>query len=394
MRIDDVVVEALRPLWRHKLRSFLSVLSIVIGVAAVIALTTLMQSASNGVNRRVEALGANLVVVTVNPLLSSTGGAPTLSLREALALGRIHGIHGVAPATYATMLATRGKKAARITVYATGPTFAHVMQYHLAEGRDLTAAEEHHDTPVAVLGAATAHALFSRKTSPVGHVVDIGGQPYRVTGVLAPKGSLFGVNEDAIALIPLTTYQQVTQNGAVTSVYLHAVNPSHLGPVVAAVTRRLTAWLGPQNQYTIVTQSAVLTVADRVSTLLARILVSVAAISIVVGGLGILNVHVMAVSERVREIGVRKSLGARRQDILAQFLAESMLVAGIGGAIGIGIGVLLSQEAARLLRVSLEVEPHILIGALVGSLFLGLTVGLYPAFRAASLSPVDALKHE
>ncbi|MCY0878234.1 MAG: ABC transporter permease [Firmicutes bacterium] len=391
MRVDDILVEAARPLWRHKLRSLLSVLSIVMGVASVIALMTLMQAASQGVGRRLDALGANLVAVTVNPLAASTGGTPTLTLPQALSLAKIPGVAGVAPAAYAAIPAERAGREAPVTVYATWPTFTRIMGYHVAIGRNLSMRDESASAALVVLGSAAAQALFPHDGHPIGRTVVIGGEPYRVTGVLAPKGSLFGVNEDAVAILPLTTYQRAADNGSVTSVYVQAQNPARIRPLMRELADKLGQWLGPQNQYTVVAQSLVLGVVHRISRLLTDILAGVASISIVVGGLGILNVHLMAVAERIREIGVRKSVGARRCDILVQFLAEAVLIAGIGGVIGTGLGVALSQAIGQRLGLSVVVNLRIVEDALVISLLLGVAVGLYPALRAAALAPVEAL---
>ncbi|NMP22069.1 ABC transporter permease [Sulfobacillus harzensis] len=393
MRMDDLARQAWRPLWTYKLRSGLSLLGIFIGVAAVIALMTLMKSASSGVSARIENLGSNLVVVTMNPLVSATNSHRDLTLAEANRLTTVKGVAVGAPVDYETSAVTaRGKKAVATIYASTPPLTSSVLQYHLAYGRYLTRVDEARHLDVAVLGAETSRTLFG-PVNPVGRTVMIDGEPDTVVGVLAAKGAFFDVNQDAVAMVPLTAFRDQHGSQAVDSVYLRT-RSSSVTKVVNRLGRHLNHWVGGSARYTILTQSQILNLTQEISHLLTQVLVGVAAISIVVGGIGMLNVLLISVSERVREIGVRKSLGARGMDILLQFLLEAVLISGTGGILGVGAGVGISWEITRQLHLSMHLSPIVPLVALAFSVGLGMLFGIYPAARAARLAPAVALRCE
>ena len=335
MRIDDLARQAWRPLWMYKMRTSLSLLGILIGVAAVIALITLMQSASASVGGRIQNLGSNLIVVTMNPLVQASNARHDLTYREASQLGRLPGIALAAPVDYETSVVSHGRRQSPATVYATTPALTSVLQYQLAYGRFLTALDVAQHLNVVLLGADTSLQLFGH-TDPVGKTVMLDGEPDTVVGVLAAKGAFFSVNQDAVAIMPISTFRDWHHVPQVDSVYLRARDPGLLQTALGAVNRHLSRLLTGSNRYTILTQSQILTLTQEIAGLLTKVLVGVAAISIVVGGIGMLNVLLISVSERVREIGVRKSLGARRLDVLMQFLLEAVLVSFTGGLAGSG----------------------------------------------------------
>lgn len=393
MRMDDLARQAWRPLWTYKLRTTLSLLGILIGVAAVIALITLMQSASASVGTRIEGLGSNLVVVTMNPLVNASNSGRDLTLREADRLRALPGIQTGAPVDYETTAVTYGHRQAATTVYASNPVLTQVLQYHLAFGRYLTRVDQARHLNVVVLGAQTSTSLFGHQ-NPVGRTVTIDGQPDVVVGVLAAKGAFFNVNQDSVAMVPLTTYRDVHAGEAIDSVYLRTHSTAELPMVVHELSRELNSWVGGSDRYTVMTQSQILNLTQEIAGLLTQVLVGVAAISIVVGGIGMLNVLVISVSERVREIGVRKSLGARRMDLLLQFLLESVLISFAGGVLGVALGIGISWGITHTLNLAMVLSPVVPAGALAASIALGVVFGLYPALRASRLAPAVALRCE
>ncbi len=393
MRIDDLARQAWRPLWMYKMRTSLSLLGILIGVAAVIALITLMQSASASVGGRIQNLGSNLIVVTMNPLVQASNARHDLTYREASQLGRLPGIALAAPVDYETSVVSHGRRQSPATVYATTPALTSVLQYQLAYGRFLTALDVAQHLNVVLLGADTSLQLFGH-TDPVGKTVMLDGEPDTVVGVLAAKGAFFSVNQDAVAIMPISTFRDWHHVPQVDSVYLRARDPGLLQTALGAVNRHLSRLLTGSNRYTILTQSQILTLTQEIAGLLTKVLVGVAAISIVVGGIGMLNVLLISVSERVREIGVRKSLGARRLDVLMQFLLEAVLVSFTGGLLGVAVGIGISVELTRALNLEMMLQPVVPVVALAASVVLGIVFGLYPAARASRLAPADALRFE
>jgi putative ABC transport system permease protein len=382
---------AVRPLGVYKLRSGLSLLGILIGVAAVITLTTLLRSASLSVSGRVENLGTNLVIVTMNPLVKASNTQNGLTLRQSRSLGQLPGFDLAAPVDYETTTASRGEDAAPVTVYGSSPRLTSVLQYHLARGRNWTMKDVSARQKVVLLGSQTSRQLFGKR-DPVGHQIALNGASYRVVGVLAPKGAFFDINQDAVAIVPITTYQIQSGIHAVESVYLKTASPTANSGEIHRLEDRLNQDVGHADRYTVMTQSEMLTVTRKISTLLTRVLTGVAAISVLVGGIGMLNVLLMSVSERVREIGIRKSVGARRIEILAQFLLESVIVAMVGGMLGAALGIAASVLLTQRLHIALVLDPWVPLLGILASMGVGALCGIYPAARAAALPPVDALR--
>ena len=391
MRLNDILRQAVRPLAAYKLRTTLTLLGILIGVAAVISLTTLMQSASTRVTGRVQNLGTNLVIVTMNPLVKASNSQHDLTIQDAHKLGRIAGFQSAAAVDYETTAAAHNAQRAGVTVYGAGPDLTGVLKYQLAKGRFLTHRDEHQQSRVALLGADTSKRLFGA-ANPVGRHVVINHETFRVVGLLAPKGDVFSINQDAVAVIPITTYQ--TQSGihAVDSVYLKTQGASASPSALHQLRRLLNRMVGGSDRYTIMTQSEILSVTQEITQVLTQVLAGVAAISILVGGIGMLNVLFISVSERVKEIGVRKSLGARRVDILWQFMAEAMLVSTTGGLLGAAAGMAASWALTQEFHLAMTLHLWLPAEGVMASAALGMVFGIVPAMRAAWLVPAAALR--
>lgn len=390
MRTADVIAQAVRPLWIYKLRSILSVLGIAIGVGSVVALVIVLQSASQNVVKRVQSLGSNLVVATVNPPVRS-GDARNLPLSRARTIGLVRGVSQEAPVNYMTGVVGYKGRRLGLSIYGSNAMLPHILRYKLAYGRYLSPADVHARLNVVDLGAQTSRQLFG-SANPTGRTVMLDGEPYTVVGVLAAKGAMLGINQDTVAIVPITAYQAQMHLNTVNFVYISAKSANGLAGVMHRIALNFTHWFHDSNRFTLLTQAEVLNMADQVSRMLAAIMLAVATISIVVGGIGMLNVLLISVSERVREIGVRKSLGARRRDILRQFLAEAMVLSLVGGGLGVAIGVSTAMILTRSMKIGFHINLLVPTGALAGSVFLGIIFGLYPAARASLLPPAEAIR--
>jgi putative ABC transport system permease protein len=391
MRCEDVFRQAIRPLRAYRLRTALTLLAIAIAVSAVISLWTLMQSAAAAVTQQVEGLGSNLVVVSINPPVRGKGLQPNLSLAQAGQLVRVPGISLAAPVDFQTAIVSRGGRELGISLYGTAPSLIPILGYQLAYGRGLTPADLQAHLNTIVLGAAASRHLFG-SADPVGQVIFLNGSPYVVVGALAAKGAFLGLNQDTVAMVPITTYQDQNQFPWVNQVYLSVSSTASLPSAVEHLKGRLDGFFHDSNRYSILTQAEILTIAGRLTSLMTRLLVGVAGISIVVGGIGMLNVLLISVNERVVEIGVRKSVGADRGAILVQFLTEAVLLTLAGGLVGVGIGLAASYALTRALGLVLTPAPALPAAALAGSVLLGVVFGLYPAWLASRWVPAEALR--
>ncbi len=408
MNIFLSVFEALESLSANKLRSGLTILGIVIGVAAVIAMVSIGRGAQNTITGSIEGIGTNLIFVFRGGSEEVRNPQP-ITLEDADAIAdpfQAPSVINVAPVLQGNAKITYGGESTTTQLNGVTPAYAPVRNLHIQEGEFLR--EEHMlgQSSVAVLGPDTADKLFGRKEGVVGETIRIEGQPFRVLGVLASRGGSGFTNQDDIILIPLTTAQvrllkRSTRN-RVDLLIAQAISSEavpHAGDEIAQVLRsRHRAAIGADD-FTILTQQDFLTTASTITNVLTIFLGGIAAISLLVGGIGIMNIMLVSVTERTREIGLRKAVGAHKKDILIQFLTESSVLSLIGGVIGILLGWIISLIVGRIAAANnADINPSISLDIiLIATLFstaVGLFFGLYPANRAANLEPVEALRYE
>jgi len=408
MNIGQAIIEALESLSANKLRSGLTILGIVIGVAAVIAMLAVGQGAQDTITGSITGIGSNLLFVFGENMTEPVRNGKPLTLEDAQALEDVFiapDIVAVAPVIQANREVTYNRENTRTQISGVTPDYLSVRSFDLLEGEPIT--EEHllGRASVALLGADAADTLFDRREGVTGETIRIEGQPFRVIGVLAPKGgSSFG-SQDNIILVPFTTAQTRLMRGnrnEVDVIYLQAASAETVSSASAQAAeilrRRHRITLG-NDDFTIFSQQDFVATAQTITSVLTVFLGGIAAISLLVGGIGIMNIMLVSVTERTREIGLRKALGARRRDILVQFLAESSLLSMLGGLIGIGLGWLIAFIVGRIAAASgTPLNPAVGIDAiLLATIFstaVGLFFGLYPANRAAGLEPVEALRYE
>jgi len=406
-------LETLRTGWdavrSHRLRSGLTTLGILIGIAAVVLTVGLGEGAQRQVSAQISALGSNLLVISPGSSTSGTGvrgglgSSSTLTAQDALALSSpvaAPDIAAVAPASQRSEALTAGSANWTTTVVGTTPSWLSVRARTLSRGRFLTAAEDTGAAAVAVLGPTTATELFGF-ADPVGQSVTVNDIPFTVIGVLASAGSSSTTNLDDQAIVPLSTAATRIFGGStrssVQAIYVQARSSHSLSPAYQEATQQLlnrhqVSALAPD--FTITAQQSLLDTATSVSRTLTVLLGGIAALSLLVGGIGVMNIMLVSVTERTREIGLRKALGARPAVIRRQFLVEASLLGVAGGVLGAGLGIAGALVIPHFIADPVAISPTAISAAIAIAVAIGLVFGTYPAGRAARLAPIDALRSE
>ncbi len=416
MKLIDSLVTALKSLSANKLRSALTMLGIIIGVTAVIGLMSVGRGTEARVTSAFEQLGTNAIyVIPGSPgqmgLAGLGGGAPTLSLEDAEALANpayVPSTVAVVPISgnYTEVIADDESIITSVT--GTTPEYMEALKYSLASGQFISQRNVSHRDTVAVLGGKVATDLFG-SDDPLGQKVKIKGRQFTVIGVLETKGGAFmGVSQDELLVVPITTFQtrlftQRTAGGedAVQAIVVQVASAEAIDGAIYDIENvlrqrhRLAA--DEENDFAIISQEQIVGMLQQIIGVFTIVLGAIAGISLLVGGIGIMNIMLVSVTERTREIGIRKAVGAKRRDILRQFLLEAVVLSLAGSGIGILGGWIMSRLISRIdiggATLPSVISPDIIILAISVSIFIGLVSGIYPALRAARLNPIDALHY-
>jgi putative ABC transport system permease protein len=400
MTTVELIRLAVSRLGASRLRSALTMLGVIIGVASVVALVAVGQGATSGVTARLNSLGTNLLTVSPGRITTgltrgTLGGATTLTQDDATAIAAIADVAAVAPEVTTSGLIVAGSQNVTTQIVGTSPDYLSVRAYEVWQGTFLGRLAEDQALDVVVLGSTTADSL-GLDASSIGSTVQIAGRPYTLIGILQPKGTSGATSQDDLAIVPITTARRYLVAGkSVRSISVSVASSASSATVQAAITAELRSRHGlassAADDFTITDQAQLLSTVSSVTTLLPVLLPGIASISLIVGGIGIMNIMVVSVRERTREIGIRKAVGARDRDILFQFLIEALVVSILGGLIGVAIGVAVSFGIGNVAGWGFVFSPATVLAALAFSVLVGVVFGVWPARQASRLDPVEAL---
>lgn len=405
MKILNILLSAFRALRRNKMRSFLTMLGIIIGVAAVIAMLAIGQGAQYSVEQQITALGTNVLIVIPGSQQSAgvhvgAGSATTLTEEDAQAIQRdCPSVALLSPGTRSGGQVIAGNLNWATSIEGTGPDYLEIRKWKVEYGDFYTDQEVKSAAKVCVIGRTVADNLFPEQ-SPVGQNVRIRNVPFKVIGVLAKKGqNAMGQDQDDIILAPYTTVaRRLTWYPYLRQILVSAQSPSAIATAqkeiseVLRMRHRLIA--SDPDDFTIRNQADLATAATATTDILTILLASIASVSLLVGGIGIMNIMLVSVTERTREIGIRMSVGARSRDILTQFLVEALVLSLLGGISGILLGVVGSSLISSLASWPTIITTFSIVLSFGFSIAIGVFFGFYPARKAALLNPIDALRYE
>ncbi len=402
MRYLELVQLAVSRLAAARLRAVLTMLGVIIGVGSIVALVSVAQGATSGITNRIESLGTNLLTIQPGSATSGfvrqgAGSATTLTLADSQAIAALTDVAAVAPQVSTQAVVVAGDKNTTTSIVGTTADYLAVRTYEIWQGAFLTDVANQESLRIAVLGSTTADDLGLDESS-VGSEILVGGIPFRVVGILQSKGSSGLGSQDDQVLVPIATAQRYFVSGTkVRSIAVSVASADQI-PLTKA---RLTALLqerhgtnGTDDDFTISDQAQLLDTFSSVTGLLALLLGGIASISLIVGGIGIMNIMLVSVRERTREIGIRKAIGARGSDILLQFLVEALVLSLLGGLIGIVLGVAASAVIAAIAGWGFSFSLITVVVAVGFSLAVGVVFGVWPARQAARLDPITALRYE
>jgi putative ABC transport system permease protein len=401
---------ALRALRRNAMRSLLTTLGIIIGVAAVIAMVSIGQGASVSVQERIASLGNNMLIIlsgttTQGGVRTGAGGKPTLTVNDAKAIQR--DCPAVAAVTYTSRRQVQqlvaGNQNWSTIVSGVTAEYQTVRDWPVMAGRFLSKQDEDSAATSAVLGQTVVQNLFGPGQNPLDQTIRINNMPFRVVGVLTSKGqSTQGQDQDDVVLIPFATAERKVLGtqmlGTVGAILVSAVSPE----AIPEAQRQITALLrerhrirpGQNDDFTIRNLADIAATAQSTSQIMNWLLASVASVSLLVGGIGIMNIMLVSVTERTREIGLRMAVGAKSRHILTQFLLEAVVLSSIGGIVGVILGVVGAKLVSALAEWPTIVLPEAIVLAITFSAAVGIFFGFYPARKAARLDPIQALRYE
>jgi len=407
MDIRDVFQETYYALLANRARSGLTILGIVIGIGSVIAMVSIGQGASGSIQSNIESIGSNLVIITPSfqrtvgtQVSTGRGSARTLTQEDADAVkNEITLAEAVAPDLSSRYQVTAKGKNTNTSIVGTIAAYAEVRNVEIEEGSFISDQNVKSLSKVAVLGPTTRDDLFGTSTNPIGQTIRINKIDFKVIGVTKSKGGSGFNNQDDVIYIPLTTAQRfLAGSNYVTTISVQAIDQNSITEMQNQITALLLARHNISDaqlaDFSVINQADIVASASSINNTLTMLLASIAGISLIVGGIGIMNMMLTTVTERTREIGLRKAIGAKKKDISIQFLAESATLTLVGGVVGIILGWLIALAVTRFASIATEVSLMSVALAFGVSAAIGIIFGYYPAQRAASLNPIVALRYE
>ncbi len=396
MSLIELLRLALSRLRTSRMRAALTMLGVIIGVASVVALVGVGQGTTSNITSSLASLGTNLL--TISPTTQNSDGSTSLSLDDAEAIGELGSVVGVAPEASTSLTVAAAGESTDTTIVGTTADYATVRAYDVWQGTFLTDVSVDRELRVAVLGASTAETL-ELDADDLGTEISIDGIPFTLIGILQPKGGASFQDPDDQVVVPIGAVQKYFVGGdSVRSIGVSVAPSADMTATNAEITTLLRdrheLAVADDADFDIFDQTQLLEAASSISGTLTLLLGGIASISLVVGGIGIMNIMLVSVRERTREIGIRKAIGARGRDILAQFLVEALTLSLLGGLIGIGVGLGVSALIGQIAGWGFAFNPSTLLAAVLFSLLVGVVFGVWPARQAARLDPISALRYE
>ena len=391
----ETVKMAFKAIWGNKVRSFLTMLGVIIGVMSVTVLMAIGQGTTSSVTDSISSMGTNMISVTIqtrrfgfgmnkSSRSSSAKGTVILKAEDVLALKDNEYIQYVSPTVSGSLTVKAGSTNTTASIMGVYPDYANIVSTELASGRYIIDADVENRSAVCVIGPDLAEDLFGN-TNVVGNTLHVNGRMFKIVGVLDGTSSTL--------VLPFTLAQRMLEATSITSFYVSATDSTVVSAAQTAVERFLYKKYQDDSTYSIMNQEEMLAAMEETAGTLSLMLGGIAGISLLVGGIGIMNIMLVSVTERTREIGIRKAIGAKRRNILLQFLIESVVLSGMGGLLGLVLGYGLMHLLESYMGMSVTASAGVAQLAMGFSMFVGVVFGLYPANKASKLKPIDALHY-
>jgi putative ABC transport system permease protein len=388
MKLWQAIKMAFKAIASNKMRAFLTMLGIIIGVLSVTVLIAIGQGSTVQITERITALGTNIITVQNRAVRQVR-----LELKDLESLRGKGAVNCVAPLITSSMTLKAGTNTYTAQVQGTTEGYDIIRGYGIQRGRFITASDVHGRSYVCVVGVTVADELFGQR-NVVGEKIRINGMQYSIVGLFEEMGTDVGASQDECVAIPFTNAQRSFRNTAITTFYANAYGEEYVDQAVKTLEAFMLYKTGNEDSYAVTSQTQLLESMAEVSNTLSLMLGGIAAISLLVGGIGIMNIMLVSVSERTREIGIRKAIGARRTDIMMQFIIEAIVLSVFGGLVGILLAWFSCTTIAPRIGVAMVMSSQVAFLALLFSVFIGVLFGSYPAAKASRLLPIDALRYE
>ncbi len=379
-----IVKLSLKAIYNNKMRSFLTMLGIIIGVMAVVILVSITQGATSGITDSISDMGSQQITASI------TDDEVSVSADSVETLSSYPTIDGVAPIISTSTTVKKNGSTGNYSIVGVTPSYFDVQDIEIQRGRKIAESDVEWNTKVCVIGTEVATDLFGTWDAVNGTII-VGESIYKVVGVLEEQGSSLAGSDDSKILIPYSTASKMTGQTSVSSFYIKATSENTVNAAISSVEMFLLQATRDEEAYEVSNQSDVLDTMDDVSNTMSLLLAGIAAISLLVGGIGIMNIMLVSVTERTREIGIRKAVGAKRKHIMLQFLCEACILSVLGGLIGLGLSVAFIEFYNIITTTAVAMNWSVALAAIAFCAVIGVLFGGYPAAKASRLQPIDAL---